>query len=97
MLLRVVGWVGLDGGRRWLGGLVVAVGLRRYAFKFLDEVNPVVDAQELEAMHEEVEQEERQWERDVLQRIKKEELLLAQEPPAPSAQDEELLFYEVVT
>lgn len=77
--------------------LSVLSPIERYAFKFLDEVNPVVDAQELEAMHEEVEQEERQWERDVLQRIKKEELLLAQEPPAPSAQDEELLFYEVVT
>lgn len=68
----------------------------RYAFKFLDEVNPVVDAHVLEALHEKVEQEERQWEQDVLQRIKKEELML-QPTPLISSPDDELLFYEVVT
>jgi len=60
----------------------------------LNEVNPVVDAQEMEAMHEEVEQEEMQWQQDVLQRIKKEELLLQEQP---NGEDEDLLFYEVAT
>lgn len=50
----------------------------------------------MEAMHEQVEQEERQWELDVLQHIKREEQQLHAVSPA-NADDDELLFYEVVT
>ncbi len=63
----------------------------RYAFKFLEEVNPVIDTQELEAMHEEVEQEQKSWEQDLLQRIKE------QEQQRMDDDHDDSLFYEVVT
>ncbi|KAL6060479.1 Pharynx and intestine in excess protein 1 [Balamuthia mandrillaris] len=62
--------------------------IQRYAFKYLDEVDPVVDLHELEALREEAEIKEKEWELDVLERIRQEEEQRMEE-------DDEMLFYEV--
>jgi len=59
----------------------------RYAFRFLDIVNPIIDESELKALHEEVETDQKEWEQDVLARIRVEE---------EDRMDEDVLFYEVV-
>jgi len=49
-------------------------------------VNPIIDESELKALHEEVETDQKEWEQDVLARIRVEE----------DRMDEDVLFYEVV-
>ncbi len=51
----------------------------------------MIDTHELEAMHEEVEQEQKSWEQDLLQRIKE------QEQQRMDDDHDDSLFYEVVT
>ncbi len=50
-------------------------------------MNPIIDESELKALHEEVETDQKEWEQDVLARIRVEE---------EDRMDEDVLFYEVV-
>ena len=60
----------------------------RYAYRFLEEVTQVVNEEEMEELHEMVEDEAEKWKRDTLKRIKDTE---------NSMEGGERLYYEVVS
>ena len=62
--------------------------MTRYALNFLEVVNPVIDQESIEAMHNEVDFQEKAWELDKLKRLKEEE-------EERMSEDDEVLFYEV--
>jgi len=62
--------------------------IQRYALNFLEVVNPVLDQESIEAMHNEVEFQEQAWELEKLKRLKEEE-------EERMSEDDEVLFYEV--
>ena len=64
------------------------LSLCRYAYRFLEEVVPIVDTEQMEELHEMVEDQAAQWKRDTLKRIRDTEHSMDQ--------GDDQLYYEVV-